>query len=250
MYLPAFLRILVALACLVGPAGCAHRSGPGEPRQEYLLSERPPERGRQCRIADDPPSLPAVDAVVDSAALEGMLRNLRSTRQPIAGYAILSMAFDENGWNAVREIVEHDLPAEVADSLQKLVFEHRRTVAPGKPWGVRLRIDLDETPLFRVGRQEICAPRALSYPSAGSPNNAWDRGSLLITLTHQNSVWAHVLVDAQGRVSTARLEQTGLNARWESFVLGLVQSMHFAPATVDGIPFATWTRVRIPLQLW
>ena len=250
MLLRSSFRFCVALAGLVGLPACAHRSGSGGPTPAELLSERPAARGRQCVTADQPASLPTADDMVDSAAIAGVLRELRLTRPPVSGYAVLTMAFDENGWNAVREVVEHDLPPEVADTLQKLVFEHRRTVPPGAPWGARLRIDLAETPRFRVGRQELCAPRPLSYPSVGSPMNPWDRSTQLITMTHQNSVWARVLVDEKGRVSNARLEQAGVDTRWESFLLGMLQSMQFAPATVDGIPFATWTRVRIPLQLW
>gem|GEM_PF-5712097 len=151
----------VVLLCLLLAAACApaHTVTPAE-RASALLSAQPPPPGRVCRIDPTPVTLPPVDLLIDAGALAADLGALPRKAREADGYAIVSLGYDPFGSNIRRVLIEHDLPGEIADSIQKLVLQHRRTVdRTEREWGVRLRIDMSETARFSVGRQERCAPR-------------------------------------------------------------------------------------------
>jgi hypothetical protein len=243
------LRSAPALAILALAAACASPRGPTVPRSESLLSERPPPPGRECSVAQAPEPLPPADLMVDSAGLTRAVQELARGREVREGYALLSLAFDRNGWNSRRSVIDHDLPAAFTDSLQRLVFTHRREVPPGQPWGARLRVRLGEQPRLDVGRQEICAPRLLDRSLAASPGgfDVRDRqppGPL------SGIAWIRVLVSESGAIVDALVEQGPAGMRSEGAVLARVRILAFEPALVDGIPVASWARLPISARGW
>jgi len=247
MILPRPSRALRA-ACLLALSGCATPREAAAPRAETLLTERPAPTGRQCMVSAVPAVLPAVDAVVDSAGLHADLASLAERRGISSGYALLSIGYDVNGWNAWRIVIDQTLPAGVADSVQALVFARRREVAPGSPWGARLRIDLAEGTRLRMGRQELCGARLLDPIGTVSVSGSYSVRERFTTGVPTSSVWVRVLVDERGGVASARPEYGGAGMRSETTLINYVQSLGFEPATVDGIPVASWTRVRVPVR--
>ncbi len=213
-----------------------------------LLGVQTAPLGRVCRVVPLPEELPAAGVLVDSAALHAALIELQEDRTMAPqGHALLSLAYDRFGINVRRTVVDHDLPAVVADSVQKLVFAHRQEVPAGEEWGLRLRIDLGEEIAMRVGRQEFCLPRvrdrgitsptADQLPATGVQTppavNLWERTGRGM---REEVVWVRVFLDPQGRVEGAQIERGLLTGMAEAQVFQHVGAMHFEPALQDGIP--------------
>lgn len=242
-----FTKMGTAGVLLAGFSACALATFDASRRAELLLSDRPAPRGRNCYVAAVPETLPTADRLVDSAALAAALDTalVRDSRE---NYAIVSLAYDQNGWNERREVIETDLPPADVDSLQAAVFRHLREVAPGEEWGARLRIDLDpeRPPRFRVGRQERCEARLLAGADL-AVESAWDASRSGAPPDPGGLVRVEMLVDTDGTVAAARIPIAPARTRAERSLLMALQSLRFEPALVDGVPVRSLVLLRVPL---
>lgn len=255
------IRPLAATAALLSLAACA-AAGPA-PGRASLLTDTPPPLGRPCRPSAVPAQLPAAAVLVDSAALSAAVAEVWRQAGSPRGHVLLAMAYDPEGVNVRRDVLEHRLTPQLADTLQELVFAHRRrTQAAEREWGVRLRVDLGgEQPVLRVGRRELCAaqPRDANVAGYGAFGGAAfgdvrDRGAVAGVLpaggmggTTGGAVWVRVALDAMGNVTDARLERTFARGAWENRVLSYVRSISFVPATEDGWPVPA--QLMFPLRI-
>ncbi|HWK89165.1 MAG TPA: hypothetical protein VNP72_04195 [Longimicrobium sp.] len=239
--LPALLLLAGAAGCGIATADAAQRVSRAD-----LLTDRPPPPDRRipCTVMREPAVLPAADALVDVAALSADAAALWAQKGQPSGYVLLGLRQDPAGINVRREVLEHTLTEELADTLQELVFAYRRTTAPAdQEWGVRLRLDLGVEPAVRVGRSELCPPyreedrwiadpsRATPYfsPSAQDPWNVDAR------------VRVRVAVNERGRVVTASIERGMVRA--DVGLLEGVRNLLFYPAEQDGHPVAGETTI-------
>lgn len=162
------------------------------------------------------------------------------------GYVLLAIRHDPDGVNVRREVIEHTLTPALADSVQELVFAHRRATPPAEEeWGVRLRVDLGERPSLRVGRSEVCPPyreedRWLAPPSRDAP---YFSPTARDPFEVDDMVRVRVAVDARGRVTDAQVER-GMS-RADAALLYGVRNMLFYPATQDGHPVPGETTIRL-----
>jgi TonB family protein len=250
-----YARLLALAAALLALPGCSAVAD-NAPSRAALLSDAPTPPGRPCRVSPEPAELPAAAALVDSAGLTAAAAELWRAAGAPRGHALFAMGYDQDGLNVRRDLLEHRLPPELADSLQKLVFAHRRTVAAAaREWGVRLRMDLAEQPVLRVGRRELCAAqprdrRVTGYgPFSGATlGDVRDREATPgLALPGSGTVWVRVVLDAGGNVTEARLERALTRSAWEWRVLNYVRAISFVPATEDGRPVAT--QLSFPLRL-
>lgn len=251
-------RPLVLLAALLACAACSTYTG-AAPGRASLLSDAPAPLGRPCRASPFPARLPAAALLVDSAALTAAAAEVWRGAGGPAGHVLLAMGYDEEGLNVRRDLIEHRLSQPLADSLQKLVFAHRRSVEPSeRAWGVRLRMDLGgEQPVLRVGRREVCPAQArdAAVPGFGASGGATfgdvrERTAATLLLPgspNGGTVWVRVALDAGGNVTEARLERTLGRGAWENRVLGYVRGISFLPATEDGQPVPA--QLLFPLRL-
>lgn len=249
-------RPLLPMAALLACAACSAVSG-AAPGRATLLSDAPATADRPCRASAAPAQLPAAAALVDSAALTADAAQAWRQAGSPRGHVLLAMAYDQDGVNVRRDLIEHRLPQALADSLQKLVFAHRRSVDPGaNAWGVRLRMDLGgEQPVLRVGRREVCPAQANDPAVAGfgafggTPfGDVRERTAAPGVLPAGNgTVWVRVALDAGGHVTEARLERTMARGAWENRVLSYVRAIRFVPATEDGWPVPA--QLLFPLRL-
>lgn len=238
---------LAALAAAVLPA-CASLGGPS-PRAA-LLTDAPPAFDRACRPVQAPEALPAPAALVDDAFASEAAAAWAAAGGP-PGYVLLSMGYGRDGMNIRRAVIEHNVSDALADTLQKLVFAHRRAAEPAREeWGVRLRVDLGETPSLRVGRREFCrpAPREAGYRAVSTAfdvreTSAWSVNEPL--LSDGGLVWVRVSLDEAGLVTDARLERSPVRGPWEVRLLNYVRSIPFYPALEDGYPVAAETRIPV-----
>lgn len=222
MRVPPYLRLLCALPLLAGCAAGAR--GPARPAP-----------GVQCRLAPVPEQLPAAAALVDTAALDTAVAAVAGHGP---GHVLLSMSYAPDGANVRRSVVDHSLSPAVADSVQALVFAHRRTLPPQEAeWGVRLRIDLDGRPRYQVARREVCAPR-LRFHGTASPDGAGSPFERYAPLhATMRTVWVRVRLDELGRVAAASVDRALLRrASDEMVILNYVYSLTFDPAREDGVP--------------
>lgn len=249
-------RPSVLLAALMACAACGTFTG-AAPGRESLLTESPAPLNRPCRPSAFPARLPPAALLVDSAALTAdAVRLWRQAGSP-PGHALFAIGYDEDGLNVRRDLLEHRLPQPLADTLQKMVFAHRRNVEPSeRGWGVRLRMDLGgEQPVLRVGRRELCAaqPRDAAVAGYGMFGGATfgdvrDRTAASLLLPNTGgTVWVRVVLDAGGNVVEARLERTLARGSFENRVLSYVRAISFVPATEDGWPVPA--QLTFPLRL-
>lgn len=229
---------------LLAAAACASVQGPPTARDPSLLTTRPAPAGRVCRVVEVPAKLPPAAALVDSAALSAALLELGTTEQAASGYAILSLTYDRFGSNVRRTVIEHDLAQPAADSLQKLVFAHRRALgATEHEWGVRLRMDIGEDVQMRVGRQEYCMarPRDRTVLSPFDAMSAQYQGPGI----RDETIWVRVYLDPVGHPYGLRVERGMVSAAVENQLLQYVRTLSFEPALADGIPVSGSTLVPV-----
>lgn len=218
------------LAALL-PALCIASSAQAQASRSVARDER------ACRAEQAPTTLPSADALVNAPALVDEAARLWRESGSARGYVLLTLLYDRDGLNVRRDVIEHSVPDEVADSLQRLVFAHlRRTGLARAEWGVRFRVDLGEEPALSVARREVCTP----VPSgrlamAGS-------GSVAV---NPDLVWVRVKLDPRGLVTDARVERGMLRDASEAYLLTQVRSMAFLPALADGHPVAGETMIPV-----
>lgn len=245
MILPRALAALTALLAL--PACAAMQPDALHPHASLLSDAAPRPLDRACRVASAPAALPAADALVDSAALAAAAADAwRAAGRP-AGHVLLALRYDREGINVRRDVIEHRVGDALADSLQALVFAHRRRAAPADgEWSVRLRMDLGEAPALRVGRAQVCAPRLRGGTESGFGTAAAAGGwgdvrdafvpPGLSELYDPATVWVRVALDSRGNVTDARLERSVGRRTYEMRVLNYVRTISFIPAMEDGYP--------------
>lgn len=236
------------LALAASLAGCATLT-PGSRAHADLLSEAEPSRGYACRVARAPGELPPAEALVDAAALQRDAAEAWAAAGKPAGHVLFSLRFDRDGQNVRRAVLEHSVGDELADSLQKLVFAHRREVDPARrEWGVRLRMDLADEPKLAVGRWQVCDAQPTDRRSlAGLTTNfdVRDRGNVALA---DSRVFVRLRVDDRGVVTDAQMETAAIRVTGEWRLLSYLRSVRFVPASEDGYPVATDFRLSLAVR--
>lgn len=241
------LRVALVAALLFGSACGVSRTREPD-RREELLSPLPP-RSIGCQVERDPEQLPAVDAVVDSAMLAASVRELSHPEPLDPGYVLLTLTYDREGINVRRDIIEHNIRPLMADSVQRLVFAARRQVEETeREWGVRLRVDVAEPVMLRVGRREFCPP----VPRSREVAEAMERTHLMAPRFRRGArervVHMRALVGERGIITSAHVARGELRGSTvERELAEYLRQFLFTPATLDGVPTSGW--VTIPVRI-
>ncbi len=225
-----------------GPQGIVPRSA-GE-RAQLTLSNWTPPNGYACVLEEQPTQLPRPMDLVDVAQLYVDLVSARSAIGEVTGHVLLSIGYNGTG----RPDRFHVVESSITDSLlvrdiANLVDQRLFRQTPGAPFGVRLRVTVDEMPAVEVGRRENCFPRWADSPVIGSV----DRDPLAdeATVPSNRQVAFRLFADVDGTVQDvyvqsrpARVINTGemLNAA-RSTVVDM-------PALLDRQPVGFWFTVR------
>jgi len=234
-------RTLLA-ALLTTLAACSASSAPVDgPRPSG-------QDARACRAEPAPTVLPAAEALVDAGALGGAATQLWRASGAPRGHVLFTLLYDRAGTNVRRDVIEHSVTDEVADSLQRLVFAYVRRAGPARgEWGVRFRVELGEEPRFAVARRELCTPvHSADRLALGGPGADRTPGSMAV---NRDLVWVRVKLDATGLVTDARVERGALLDVSEARLLTHVRTMAFLPALADGRPVAGETTIPVRLGM-
>jgi TonB family protein len=105
-----------------------------------------------------------------------------------------------------------------------------------------------------VARRQECTPRPRDweYRTAGSFYDVRQGAGEDVanaTPTDPELAWVHVRLDAEGRVTDARVERGPRRGSWEQRVLNYVRTMEFVPATEDGQPVPGETTIPVRLSM-
>lgn len=202
-----------------------------------------------CAPESFPQRLPGAELLVDTAGLSSSLRELAASSEPADGTVVLTMAYQEDGLNMRRDLLAHDIQPYVADSVQKLVFAHRRTLPEAtQEWGVRLLIDLGDPISYRVEHREFCPPRPRdveletamsSYLSTGA---RYDAGARVRTVVFRAAIHPAGYVDGG---TVVRGETSG--STMERDLLIYLRQFSFEPATLDGVP--VYGHIDVPVRV-
>lgn len=131
----------------------------GLDREAVLLSSWQPTAPQRCMVAVYPATLPSPESLIATADMPVLLR--QGGIAEVRGSALLSMRFDSTGHVERAHVIEGTVPDDVARILEQVVLSAIQPQQPGREWGVRLRIELDSVPRYRVGRSEHCAAAPL-----------------------------------------------------------------------------------------
>jgi hypothetical protein len=235
---------------LAATTGCATtRPSYDAAAREALLSERAPPSGRACRISTIPATLPEPSDLVEEQELTAAIRDLLGDRQRDDDYVLFSMAYDRFGSNIRREVIEHNVPDAVADSVQKLVFALRKSLPEAEVgWGVRLRIDTAEPVTLRVGRQELCDPVPRDASLAYAIQQAHGPSRRVRGSVRETRLWIRLTVGPRGTVVGAQVERGAVGSTiLVQQVLEYVRTFFFHPALEDGFP--TTGTISVPITV-
>jgi hypothetical protein len=209
----------------------------------------PARQLRRCTPESFPQQLPAAAALVDTASLTTAIRELRRGATADSGTVLLSLGFERDGINIRRDVLRHTLSPVVADSIQKLVFAHRRTApASEQPWGARLRIGLGGAVSYTVERREHCPPRPRDRELESAAEQFMGTGLSSRGGRLERTVLLRVLVHPGGYVADAKIvrgEASG--GTLERNLTDFIRRYLFEPASLDGVP--VYGHVDVPVRV-
>jgi len=232
---------------LLLPAACA--TGPGVQDRAALLSETPSPGYRACQVLDIPETLPSPEELVDVSMLESGVMDLWRDQKLDPGHILLSMAYDTDGANIRRDVIEHSTQPMAADSVQKLVFVALEEMPEAdEERTVRLRLDVDDEVELRVGRSEYCPPQARDTEMERAMRSIHFRAPRVERGVRTRTVLVRVTVDPSGRVRAAQ-PRTGppLGTDMQQRIYYYMQQFLFEPARLDGVP--TRGTIDVPVRV-
>jgi len=202
------------------------------------------EPKRHCRAADWPKRLPALDAVLDSAALFDLVDTSSASDTTSI---VVSILYKEDGTAVVRLLEPTAAPSPLGTFLLQNVSRGLRRLPPPSPLGaLRVRMRAGPGRAGTVERSVYCPPAAAPLPGAVSGIPQTMRVEVLPgdrpPTAGRVRVDVQTLIDEIGNVTDVRLLSTsGLRELDESIVAEQRRRI-FLPATIDGVPVSSWTR--------
>lgn len=205
-------------------------------REAVLLSSWRPTAPQRCMVATTPAVLPPVDSLLATDAVPALLEQggIAVTR----GSALVSLKFDTTGAVARVRVIESTIPDDAVPILEQVVLSALQPQSAPQPWGVRLRIDLDSQPRFRVGRAEKCPPARIPTVGPAASTSAAPQGAAVAQRQvgkSRHSIRFAVTVDPTGHVAEARA-LTNAGDDMAEYLRDLVLRDRYLPGLDDRVP--------------
>lgn len=193
---------------------------------------------RHCQPTAWPKKLPAVNAVVDSAALWTSLGAVA----PADSSAILFSIIYRDKEAPVIRVLEPETPSAFAVSLSGVVGGGLRDFAPPEPPGaLRLRVRAG-SPSVSIERSVYCPPVPTGGPTGPSRIRVFLGPGDQLTPGRTIRLEAQWIVTESGSVSSLQvIRGSGIRELDESLIAEM-QQQAYRPALLDGLRIASWAR--------
>lgn len=203
----------------------------------------------QCVQESYPAALPAANALLETEELARELRALLDGAQVQAGEATLTLWYDPEGTNVRRDLLRHNLPQALADSVQQLVFAAlQQAPAMERAWGARLHVAVGQRVAFAVARREYCPPRPRSRVMETEMAQFQNTGVRYRAGVRERMVLMQVTVHPAGYVEDARVLRGGApGSTLEKQIRDDLRTYSFIPASLDGVPVQG--NLAVPIRL-
>lgn len=191
---------------------------------------------RTCSQLDQPKILPAVDQLVDSAAVISALTRLQTGG--FHGDAIFSLVFRRSELDSIH-ILQTTLNAPASDSVPPMLHAAMRRAARLEAPSIRLHVTVDTAPRLTLERSELCSPGPVpgegattvgvrfSVPS-GSPSPYPGIAEFRLRIT------------PDGRVASATITSSSGVPEMDAASVRAIRHNRFMPALLDGRPVEVW----------
>ncbi|NUQ92420.1 MAG: hypothetical protein HOQ26_05820 [Gemmatimonadaceae bacterium] len=196
----------------------------GIDRDKVLLSSWRPTTPQSCVVARYPETLPTAESLISTGDMPILLK--QGGIEMSRGTALLSLKFDSTGHVARARVIEGTLAEDAGRVLEQVVLSAIQPQLPGREWGVRLLVDLDSVPRYRVGRAEHCAAvptpsrvetaAATEHTVAGVAAGTLPSRSISPVAARTSTIKYLVAVDARGRV--VEVKQVGVSSESAAFL--------------------------------
>lgn len=138
-------------------------------RVALTLSEWTPPPSMRCVLEELPSVLPEASQLLNFAELQGELEQMWNALDRPRGSVLMSVGYSATGRPDRFHLIETSLEdTTLARDVAGLIDQRLYRLEPGEPFGVRLRLTLDEQASMEVGRREACYPRWAESPALGS----------------------------------------------------------------------------------
>ncbi len=207
-----------------------------------LLSARLAAQGTGCRETTFPPTLPAPNALVDSAHAIADLAMFAAPSKPM----VFSVVFNEGDSIAhVRALDKNDAAAAV------ILANYARRALPRELWAFRVRIAGGDAPALTLERSMYCPPvlsggerRVIvgAVAQSGSPTPM--PPDLALSIVAADTLPVEALISAEGQIVRARVLRSSGNRATDARAVGELKQRKFEPAKLDGQPVQALFRSR------
>ncbi|HEX8850574.1 MAG TPA: hypothetical protein VF761_13680 [Gemmatimonadaceae bacterium] len=206
----------------------------GIDRAAVLLSDWTPTRPQHCAVAKLPGVLPDVDSLIVRDVVPPMLE--QGGIAALRGSALLSLKFDAAGAVTRVRVIETTLPASAVPVIEQIVLSALRPQPALGAAGVRLRIELDSVPRYRVGRAERCMPAYLptTGPSATLRAAPPGRATQRQVDKRTQGIRFSITVGTDGRVLEAR-QLDHIGDSFSDIATQVISAARFVPGRDDGV---------------
>jgi TonB family protein len=231
------LLLLFSAGCSAATAVSAVGSSPD--RTALLLSDRPAPRPT-CRILYQPAILPAVSAVVDSAALAAEIAGYAAARPLRDGSlrALYSVALDGGAITRLHPL-DYWLPQGEAEAFTAMVRRHLRPSTAGA-LQARLLVETENGVAVRLGRSETCPPHVGTRLRLRSP--ALSEGQ------RARPVRVRMMVDERGTVNGVTVASGSGYPDVDRLAVQMLERRRIGPGLIDGVPVAMQHEETIEVQ--
>jgi hypothetical protein len=143
------MRVAVLVTTIAACAGGASTV----PDVPVAFGRWQPPQGQSCYVnALEPPEMPALSTLLDSATVVTALRTHAQ------GDVLMTLRFDAAGRTERAEVIDRRMAKAAAETVREIVTSHLHAPPSKDSWGVRLRAVTGDSAFLALGRRELCPP--------------------------------------------------------------------------------------------
>lgn len=250
----AVVLLTLGAGCATSPAGPAqfrHPADlPAEQRDRLVFTEAntPDHAGCSVRLAMPPP----FHQIADSAAIAHAMAARWAAPGAQPGVTVLSVRTDSEGRASRLDILETDLPAELAplvpmllaDRLRPQVVETDSGPTP-RGWQHRIRVHAGPSSGFEVGHVVTCRPSIRNEDALVRLIQEGVRIRRIPADELGRTALAYIQVSESGEAGEVRIQRSSGHRQLDELAVEVAANAFFHPASIDGSPVVVWASVPI-----